>query len=94
MNEEIIDNRFVHTYQQQKINYFLLLKDIGEDTNYLWFVDGNGDAVLYHYEGDRSVIKVPTMIGGYPVKYIAPTCYVNMDFITSVIIPDGIIAID
>lgn len=94
MIEEVHDNRFVNTYQQQKIIYFLLLGNTEEeDTNYIWFADGNGDATLVYYTGQKQVIKVPRMIGGHPVKYIAPTCYNNKDFITTVIAHDGIISI-
>lgn len=93
MIEEVHDNRFVSTYQQQKIIYFLSMGNEGEDTNYIWSVDGNGDATLIYYTGQKTVIKVPKMIGGHPVKYIASTCYNNRDFITSVIVHDGIVSI-
>ena len=94
MIEEVHDNRFVSTYQQQKIIYFLSMKNEGKDTNYIWSADGNGDATLIYYTGQRRVIKVPTMIDGHPVKYIASTCYNNRDSIISVIMPDGIVSIE
>ena len=90
---EIHDN-FAWTYQQEKIRYFRLLNDEAEDTAYIWFADSNGDATLIYYTGDKRNIKVPTMIGGHPVKYIAPTCYNGLDFITSAIIKDNIVSID
>lgn len=92
MLEIISDNKFVNTYQQQKIIYFLLLGE-KEDTNYIWFADGNGDATLVYYYGNKSVIRVPKKIGGHPVKYIAPTCYNNKNFITTIIVHSGIITI-
>jgi hypothetical protein len=93
MIEEVQDNRFVNTYQQQKIIYFMLLKEDAEDTNYIWFADGNGDATLVYYTGNKQVIKVPKMISGHPVKYIAPTCYNNKDFITSIVVHNDIVSI-
>lgn len=89
-----VDNDFLHTYQQQKINYFLLLRDVGEDTDYIWTVDSNNDATLIYYVGNKRSIKVPTTIGGYPVKYIAPTCYADLDFVTSAVIPEGVTEIN
>ena len=88
-----LDNRFVQTYQQQKINYFMLLMQEGEDLNYIWKVE-NDEATLIYYIGNKRNIKVPRMIGGYPVKYIEATCYNELDFIQSVTIPEGVLTID
>lgn len=81
------------TYQFAKIQHFLLLME-SVDTDYIWTVDEQGYATLILYYGTRSKIKVPKRIGGYPVKYIACTCFNYNLNIVSVTIPEGIIAID
>ena len=83
------------TYQLQKIRNFMLL--IGgeiEDTNYVWTLNNEGDVTLIYYLGKFTEIKVPTMIEGHPVKYIAATCYNYKDKLISVKIPDGIVSIE
>lgn len=82
------------TYQQEKIRYFMLLKQEGEDTDYIWTLDGNNDVTLIYYTGRRTSIKVPTMMEGHPVKYISSICYDGLNFIQSVTIPEGVITID
>ena len=55
--------------------------------------DDEGDVTLVYYLGQFTKIKVPTMIEGHPVKYIAVTCYNYNNNIISVNIPDGIVSI-
>lgn len=82
------------TYQLQKIrNFMLLLSNEIEDINYVWTLDDEGDVTLVYYLGQFTKIKVPTMIEGHPVKYIAATCYNYNTNIVSVNIPDGIVSI-
>ena len=90
---EIFDNRYLDTYQQQKINYFLLLNEKAPDLDYIWSVDSNNEVTLIYYYGHKSVVKVPSMVENYPVKYISPVCYDGLTFITSVIIPEGVTVI-
>ena len=90
---DVYDNDYVNSYQQQKINYFLLLRGEAFDTAYIWTVNSNQEATLLYYIGNKQVIKVPPKIGGYDVKYIAPTCYNGLNFIKSISIPEGVIAI-
>ena len=80
------------TYQQQKINHFLLLKEEGPDTNYNWYLDNN-EITLLEYLGSKRIVIVPSEIETHPVKYIAFSCFTDLDTITSVIIPDGVTAI-
>ena len=82
------------TYQQEKIRYFMLLKQEGENTDYIWTLDSNNDVTLIYYTGQRTSIKVPTMMEGHPVKYISAICYAGLNFIQSVTIPEGVITID
>lgn len=82
------------TYQLQKIrNFLLLISTEVEDTNYVWTLDENNDVTLIYYLGKYPNIKVPTVIDGHPVKYIAPTCYNYNELLLSVNIPEGIISI-
>lgn len=80
------------TYQQQKINHFLLLKEEGPDINYNWYLDNN-EITLLEYLGSKRIVIVPSEIETHPVKYIASSCFTDLDTITSVIIPDGVTAI-
>lgn len=84
------------TYKKEKLKFFMMLLKATEqvDTNYLYTVDENNYATLIMYRGNNTVIKVPTIIDGYTVKYIAPTCFNYNTNITSITIPEGIETIE
>ena len=89
-----IHSNYNWTYQQEKIKYFkLLLSSEEEDTAYIWTTNSNNEAILIYYIGNKTTIKVPRTIGGYPVKYIEPTCYDGLSFIENLIVRDNIISI-
>lgn len=91
------EERVSLTYMQEKTKFFMML--IGgppepEDTNYLYIVDENDNAILVMYRGNNTVIKTPAEIDGHPVVGIMSTCYNYNTNITSITIRDGVEVID
>lgn len=86
------------TYAQEKIKFFMML--IGgappepEDTNYVYIVDENDNAILVMYKGTNTVITTPRKIDNHPVVGIMSTCYSYNTNITSITIRDGVEVID
>ena len=65
-----------------------------EDTNYVYIVDENDNAILVMYQGTNTVITTPRMIDNHPVVGIMSTCYSYNTNITSITIRDGVEVID
>lgn len=81
-------------YMNNKKKFFMMLLASSEDTDYLYTLDENNNAILIMYRGSNTVIKTPRKIDGYPVKAIMSTCYSYNTNITSITIRPGIEVIE
>ena len=77
-------------YMNNKKKFFMMLLASSEDTDYLYTLDENNNAILIMYRGSNTVIKTPRKINGYRVKGIMSTCYSYNTNITSITIRPGV----
>lgn len=84
------------TYKKEKLRFFMMLLTAPEpeDTNYVYTVDENDNAILVMYKGTNTVITTPRKIDNHPVVGIMSTCYSYNTNITSITIRDGVEVID
>ena len=53
----------------------------------------NGAATITGYTGTETVITIPAQIGGYPVTTLGTESFYNMDTLTGVTLPEGLLTI-
>lgn len=57
------------------------------------YTTNNGSITITGYTGPGGSVTIPTMLGGLPVTAIGDATFANLDNITNLVIPDGILSV-